>query len=599
MLETSYHGHTVPEYVTQRYTCPDTPRTYPPGLAQLRQWVARRGKEPINPHTGQRASVTDPTTWGTLEEARAAVTRYRLDGIGLVLGSGLFGIDLDHCRNPETGELTPEAAAIVARFPMLYWEVSQSSGGLHGIGYGQLPPGRRRRGQIETYDADRFFVMTGNVLPGHETPGEAGEALTAWHRETFPQEPPAEPAQPATLTLDATELLERLQRRANGRAARFLAGDLCGKTSHSEARWALANMACYYTDDPGPIAQLLRDSPLWDSKDRDRNRDRKANHDARRAVSEYTGPRYDPKHSHTFASPQPQPPPTMHAAEPEAPPTDDIDAMSCEEVRALARRQNQTIQRLEAANAELTQERDAARLDRETLLAFSLNQHVTSAEKMAVAAAVDQARRKAPDADGYVTLKPGEIANDWRPKPQPGENTPALNRDGSKPRMNRGSVGKTMKKLTGYGLDAKPAKEEIKPKNGREPYKETVWKIRPKPIAEILAPIAFHQPATIVPRQARTITPQCPDCNVDLENVTVQVVHVTRGECPECGQVHRFEEKSKPRSVQPIVMIYPREDSFTPVQNVVTPTGDSFTPRWTLPRDAAAGSAGHVRAAAP
>ncbi len=221
MLNTSYGN--------SKFTATGQTVAYPEQLAERRQWVARKGKEPINPHTGTRASVTDPTTWGTLEEALAAAKRYRLNGIGFVLGGGVFGIDLDHCRNPETGELTPEATAIVARFPMLYWEVSQSGTGLHGIGYGQLPPGRRRRGQIETYDANRFFVWTGNTLPEHETPGEAGNTLTDWHRETFPPQP--EPTSPPSETVTAgndTPTIGRVMGETTGQGARLLAGAASG-----------------------------------------------------------------------------------------------------------------------------------------------------------------------------------------------------------------------------------------------------------------------------------------------------------------------------------------------------------------------------------
>jgi len=54
-----------------------------------------------------RAKVNDPTTWSTLEEARAAYLAGGFDGIAFVFApnGGLFGIDYDHCRDPETGEL--------------------------------------------------------------------------------------------------------------------------------------------------------------------------------------------------------------------------------------------------------------------------------------------------------------------------------------------------------------------------------------------------------------------------------------------------------------------------------------------------------------
>ncbi len=200
---------------------------------------------------------------------------------------------------------------------------------------------------------------------------------------------------------------------------------------------------------------------------------------------------------------------------------------------------------------------------------------MTSAEKTAVAATIDRSTRKSADAEGYVTLKPGEIANDWRPKPEPGENTEPLNRDGSKPRMSRASVKTTMLALTARGLKVQPKKEDVEPK-GRKPYKETVWRVqRPENIAEFVAPIAFHRPAVLPTRKPRTIVPQCLECGVDLEVTTWTV---TEAICPECGDIHRTE--SKPRPVAPIVTIDPAArhgDNFSPVRGVNT-TGDNFSP---------------------
>jgi len=55
------------------------------------------------------------------------------------------GIDLDKCRNPETGELEPEAQEIVRRMDS-YTEVSPSGTGVHIYVIGTKPEGRCRRG---------------------------------------------------------------------------------------------------------------------------------------------------------------------------------------------------------------------------------------------------------------------------------------------------------------------------------------------------------------------------------------------------------------------------------------------------------------------
>jgi primase-polymerase (primpol)-like protein len=73
---------------------------------------------------------TDPATWTDYRTAASAVASVYYDGVGFVLGDGVVGIDLDDCRDPVTGEITPEAQEIVRRLHS-YTEVSPSGTGLH------------------------------------------------------------------------------------------------------------------------------------------------------------------------------------------------------------------------------------------------------------------------------------------------------------------------------------------------------------------------------------------------------------------------------------------------------------------------------------
>src|SRR3954467_4255354 len=90
--------------------------------AELRgrpQWVAWRleappgservQKMPIDPKTGRHADTTRPATWGTFEQAVAYAQRPGHNGIGYVFSPNdpYTGIDLDHCRNAETGVIEP------------------------------------------------------------------------------------------------------------------------------------------------------------------------------------------------------------------------------------------------------------------------------------------------------------------------------------------------------------------------------------------------------------------------------------------------------------------------------------------------------------
>lgn len=87
---------------------------FPQSLKEDRRWVCFDAqKHPIDPATGQNAKPNDPATLGTLEAAQAAASRYGLRGVGVLLGQGLCGIDIDHCRDPSTGSLSEMAAQII------------------------------------------------------------------------------------------------------------------------------------------------------------------------------------------------------------------------------------------------------------------------------------------------------------------------------------------------------------------------------------------------------------------------------------------------------------------------------------------------------
>lgn len=117
-----------------------------------------------------RASTTKPTTWSGFEAVLAAVQNRGFSGIGFVFcdDDDLMGIDLDHCRDPQSGAIALVAQEIIDAFAT-YTEVSASGTGVHLILRGQLPVGAGNRAKlgsigVEMYECGRYFVMTGNVL---------------------------------------------------------------------------------------------------------------------------------------------------------------------------------------------------------------------------------------------------------------------------------------------------------------------------------------------------------------------------------------------------------------------------------------------------
>jgi putative DNA primase/helicase len=99
----------------------------------------KHDKVPYTASTGRRASTTDPTTWTSFNDALAHLDTF--EGVGLVLGRELIGVDLDKCRDPETGYIEPWAQKIIARLDS-YTEISPSGTGLKVLLRGTLPPGR-------------------------------------------------------------------------------------------------------------------------------------------------------------------------------------------------------------------------------------------------------------------------------------------------------------------------------------------------------------------------------------------------------------------------------------------------------------------------
>jgi putative DNA primase/helicase len=243
-------------------------------LREASRWVAwryierdgRATKMPVCARNGGAASVTDPETWCDYASV-SAYARARGCGIGIVMGSGIAGVDLDNCVS-ETAELTPWARTIVAGLDS-YAEISPSGRGVHVLVHGTLPDKRRRRASIEMYDRDRYLCVTGNHLRGTpRTVEERTKALAALHRRVFGNasgDLANRSAAAVTAGPGASdgEVIERAHRARNGdRFARLWAGNVSEYASASEADLALCSMLAWYTDDADQIARLVARSGL-------------------------------------------------------------------------------------------------------------------------------------------------------------------------------------------------------------------------------------------------------------------------------------------------------------------------------------------------
>lgn len=182
-------------------------------LKQLSHWVGwkymqrpgedHKRKVPINAMDGQPAKSNDPVTWCDFDTACLGKERFGLDGIGFMFsGDGIFGIDIDHCYDPETRELDPAAAEIIETVQS-YTELSPSGTGIHILCKGALPEGRKRRGAVEMYSTLRYFTVTGNQF-GLEYPfSDCTERVAVMHRKYLGEEETAGGAQKAALPIPA------------------------------------------------------------------------------------------------------------------------------------------------------------------------------------------------------------------------------------------------------------------------------------------------------------------------------------------------------------------------------------------------------------
>lgn len=277
---------------------PFCPSQIPQKLTEYSQWVAwktvvkpdreKPTKIPVSPD-GDRASVQDSTTWGTFAQAlRAVRTRAEVEGIGFVFTADdeFVGIDLDDCRDPDTGELSAWAADIVEQLDT-YTEASPSGTGVHCLCEGTVPGDRHRRGDLECYDKLRYFTVTGHVLaPNYGTTAiERRQRALGDLYEQYLEDPEdgdtssgdssSETARasgsPEQVRAADEEIIRRAKEAANGdRFAALWNGRWEGRfPSQSEADLALCGMLAFWTQkDRAQMDRLFCHSglmrPKWD-----------------------------------------------------------------------------------------------------------------------------------------------------------------------------------------------------------------------------------------------------------------------------------------------------------------------------------------------
>lgn len=281
----------------------------PPELKRRKQWVGwtyanengrwtkvpvrasdwHRERPPLTDGGPRKASPKFDDTWATYGIAEVFLKHHPDCGIGFVLhpNDPYTGVDLDDCLDPLTGELTPEAAALVAELNT-YTDISPSAKGLKAIARGRKP-GPRCHGilpswnggaatqAVEMYNG-QFFTLTGHRYPG--TPASIEErqaALDRLYAACWPEPVRPQAVRPilsgdrSGADLSDREIVERAGRapESGDRFRSLWGGDASAAqprskpSSKHEADYSLLKLLAYWTgDDPARLERIFAGSGL-------------------------------------------------------------------------------------------------------------------------------------------------------------------------------------------------------------------------------------------------------------------------------------------------------------------------------------------------
>ena len=241
-------------------------------------------KVPYNPRNGQKASSVNPYSWSNFETACAAVDKYGFDGLGIMFGKGLIGIDIDHVID-ENGKISERAKEVIDSVNS-YTEYSPSGSGVHILAFGTFPGTYTRKDEFEMYSKSRFFTLTGKPFEGQfrkiPKASESQEAINAMYEKYIVAGRTATIDRSAIMNssereeLTDEEIIQKCRESKNGAEfERLWRGDTSmythrdGTPDRSQSDLALVGKFAYYSSSVAQIDRLFRRSglmrPKWDS----------------------------------------------------------------------------------------------------------------------------------------------------------------------------------------------------------------------------------------------------------------------------------------------------------------------------------------------
>jgi putative DNA primase/helicase len=200
----------------------------PKELTDLNSWLTYRletkpdgklDKIPTDPHTGHN-KARDAFGLSYDQVSKLAASSPRVHGIGLDLRPDdmLTCIDLDGCRDAETGQIKDWAWKIINLFKS-YAEVSVSRTGVHIFVRGAVTGANvfeHEGHKVEMYSQDRFIAVTGDHIEGTPTNVQPGQRKLNIIAAEHPKAPTAAGYRGAGNGLDDADVLDRARAAANG-----------------------------------------------------------------------------------------------------------------------------------------------------------------------------------------------------------------------------------------------------------------------------------------------------------------------------------------------------------------------------------------------
>ncbi len=228
--------------------------------------------------TGKNASVDNPSTWTSFNQAIEAYQNGEFDGVGVVMvkdQDNLIGLDFDHIVEDDDVK-DPKIQGYIDKLNS-YTEISPSGTGIRIFGFGELPLHGRKNGPIEVYDSGHYLTVTGQKI-GDTKLRSFKQDLLKFHKEVFGERKTDKVLKKnlpktriATFATDEEMVEKILTSQQSDKFNALYNGDDLDYPSTSEADLAFMNILAFWTGkDAERMDRIYKSSSRyrakWDEK---------------------------------------------------------------------------------------------------------------------------------------------------------------------------------------------------------------------------------------------------------------------------------------------------------------------------------------------